>query len=270
GVAAVVPDEVRELATDVSHDLIGSASFWDGDTGTDLATRGEGVIVGLLDTGINPHHPSFAATAGDGYVHTNPFGSGNFLGVCDPSHPNPEPIGDAKLIGECNFHPSSPNAQDVQGHGSHVASTIAGNIHEATFTMGNSTITRTIQGVAPRANIVSYLVCFPTCPVSSSVAAADQAIADGVDVLSFSISGTDSPWTDLVDLAFLEAYQAGIFVAAAAGNEGPGAGTVAHTGPWNAAVAASTHERVVGHTVDVFTDSGPVPGLTGLLAPPGG
>src|SRR5690606_18399875 len=172
-------------------------------------------------------------------------------------------------IGAWNFHPSSPNAQDVQGHGSHVASTIAGNIHEATFTMGNSTVTRTIQGVAPRANIVSYLVCFPTCPVSSSVAAVDQAIADGVDVLNFSISGTDSPWTDLVDLAFLEAYQAGIFVAAAAGNEGPGAGTVAHTGPWNAAVAASTHERVVGHTVDVFTASGRARGLPGLQAQPG-
>src|SRR5690606_31007211 len=89
------------------------------------------------------------------------------------------------------------------------------------------------------------------------------------DVLNFSISGSDSPWIDLVDQAFLEAYQAGIFVAAAAGNEGPGAGTVAHTGPWNAAVAASTHERVIGHTVDVSTSSGPVAGLTDLPAPPG-
>src|SRR5690606_227053 len=269
GVAAVVPDELRALAAGVSHDLLGAASFWDGDPGADLATRGEGVIVGLLDTGINPHHPSFAATAGDGYVHTNPFGSGNFLGVCDPSHPNHEPICNDQLIGAWNFHPSSPNAQDVQGHGSHVASTIAGNIHEVTFRIGNEQFTRTIQGVAPRANIVSYLVCFPTCPVSSSVAAVDQAIADGVDVLNFSVSGTRNPWTDLVDLAFLEAYQAGIFVAAAAGNDGPGAGTVAHTGPWNAAVAASTHGRVVGHTVDL-TAPGPVPPeLTGLPAPPG-
>src|SRR5690606_41760065 len=115
--------------------------------------------------------------------------------------------------------------------------------------MGTSTITRTIQGVAPRANIVSYLVCFPTCPVSSSVAAVDQAIADGVDVLNFSVSGTRNPWTDLVDLAFLEAYQAGIFAAAAAGNDGPGAGTVAHTGPWHAAGAASTNGPVAGQPV---------------------
>ncbi len=270
GVAEVVPDEVRELTTDTSHGLIGSFSIWNGETGSDVGTRGEGVIVGLLDTGINPHHPSFAAVSpGDGYVHTNPFGSGNFVGVCDPSHPNHEPICNDKLIGAWNFHPSSPNAQDADGHGSHVASTIAGNIHKAEFTVGNDLVGREIQGVAPRANIISYLVCFPTCPTTSSVAAVNQAIADGVDVLNYSISGSDNPWNDLVDQAFLEAYQAGIFVAAAAGNDGPGAGTVAHTGPWNAAVAASTHERVIGHTVDVFEDGAPVSGLTALPAAPG-
>src|SRR5690606_21278653 len=118
------------------------------------------------------------------YVHQNPYGSGNFVGVCDPSHPQHEPICNDKLIGAWNFHPSSPNAQDVDGHGSHVGSTIAGNKHEATFSIGSDVYTRTVQGVAPRANVISYLVCFPTCPQTSSVAAVNQAIADGVDVLN--------------------------------------------------------------------------------------
>jgi subtilisin family serine protease len=269
GVAAVYRDTLRELDTDVSHDLIRSASIWDGDTSHSMATRGEGVIVGMLDTGVNPNHPSFAATDGDGYTHTNPFGAGNFVGVCDPGHPNHEDICNDKLIGAWNFHPSSPSAQDWNNHGSHVGSTIAGNRHEAVFTVGTDVFTRTVQGVAPRANVISYLVCFPTCPGTSSVAAVDQAIADGVDVLNYSITGVDNPWNDIVDLAFLEGFNAGIFIAASAGNDGPGASTVAKTGPWNASVAASTHNRIIANTLDA-TEPTPVPSsLVGMGAVPG-
>jgi hypothetical protein len=268
-VVAVYRDTLRHLDTDVSHDLIGSAAIWDGETGKSMATRGEGIIVGMLDTGVNPDHPSFAATDGDGYTHTNPYGSGNFVGVCDPGAPNHEDICNDKLIGAWNFHPNSPSAQDWNDHGSHVGSTIAGNKHEAVFAVGPDVFTRTIQGVAPRANVISYLVCFPTCPETSSVAAVDQAVADGVDVLNYSITGVDNPWNDLVDLAFLEGFNAGIFIAASAGNDGPGAGTVAKTGPWNASVAASTHNRIIANTLDA-TEPAPVPPtLVGMGAVPG-
>src|SRR5699024_10504013 len=129
---------------------------------------------------------------------------------------------------------------------------------------------RTVQGVAPRANVIAYKVCgLWGCFSSDSVAAVDQAILDGVDVLNYSISGGDRPWTDAVDLAFLEAYEAGIFVAASAGNDGPGASTVAKTAPWNAAVAATTHQRVIANVLDV-TGPGEVPDeLTGIAAVPG-
>jgi hypothetical protein len=100
--------------------------------------------------------------------------------------------------------------------------------------------------VLPPANIVAYKVCNPGCPGTASIAAVNSAIAtDEVDVLNYSISGSDSPWNDPVDIAFLDASNAGIFVSASAGNAGPGASTVAKTGPWNAAVAASTHSRVI-------------------------
>ncbi|PZF81136.1 S8 family serine peptidase [Jiangella anatolica] len=269
GVAAVYRDVEREPLTDVSHELINTPSIWAGETGGEAGTRGEGVLVGVIDGGINPDHPSFAATGGDGYTPANPFGAGTYVGVCAPDHPDHEDICNDKLVGAWNLHPASPSAQDVDGHGSHTASTAAGNVHEAEVTVGSGTFTRTVQGVAPHANVISYLVCAPSCPSTSSVAAVEQAIADGVDVLNYSISGADDPWNDVVDLAFLEAFNAGVFVATSAGNDGPGESTVAHTGPWNAAVAATTHYRAFANTVDA-TGPAPVPdGLTGLPAVPG-
>ncbi|MEV0881445.1 S8 family serine peptidase [Micromonospora echinofusca] len=265
GVSAVVPDEVLELTTDTSNALIQSPAVWEGRTAENVGTRGEGAIVGILDSGINPDHPSFAAVDGDGYRHTNPYGAGRYVGVCAPTHPQHKAICNDKLIGAWSM--VGADARDDNGHGSHTASTAAGNRHEATMTVGTSTHKVTVSGVAPRANVISYKVCMAIgCLSSATIAAVDQAIADGVDVLNYSISGRDDPWKDLVDQAFLEAYSAGIFVAASAGNSGPGASTVAKTAPWNMSVAAVSHERVIAHRLDV-TGPTPVPAaLTGIAA----
>lgn len=269
GVAAVYPETVREMTTDVSNDIIGSPAVWGGDTGSGAATRGEGVIVGILDSGINPEHPSFAAVDGEGYQHENPLGAGSYLGVCDPSNAGQadEAICNDKLIGAWAFDPRSTSAQDTDGHGSHTASTAAGNVHEATFDIGGTEFTRTVSGVAPRANVIAYRVCVTDCPTGAILAGINQAVIDGVDVLNYSISGSDSPWSDPVELAFLDAFNAGVFVAAAAGNDGPGASTVAHTGPWTAAAAASTTSRAFVQTMDVTPASGT--GLTGIATVPG-
>ncbi|MGW1060607.1 S8 family serine peptidase [Micromonospora rubida] len=266
GVAAVVPDQALTLETDTSNALIQSAAVWQGQTAGEVATRGEGVIVGVLDSGVNPGHPSFAAVDGDGYRHTNPFGAGNYVGVCASTHPRPEAICNDKLIGAWSMA-AGTNARDDHGHGSHTASTAAGNRHQATITVGTDSHTLTISGVAPRANIISYKVCVTTlCNSSATIAAVDQAITDGVDVLNYSISGRDNPWNDLVDQAFLEAYSAGIFVAASAGNNGPAASTVAKTAPWNMSVAAVSHERVVAHRLDVTGPTPAPPALTSVAA----
>jgi hypothetical protein len=263
GVVAVEPDLEYELTTDVSHELIGSAAVWNGDTGPELPTSGEGVVVGMLDSGINPHHPAFAATDGDGYTHTNPYDG--YLGVCDPAHPDHDPICNDKLVGAWSLV-SQASAQDTNGHGSHTASTAAGNRHEVTLSYGADEFTRTVQGVAPRANLVSYRVCIESCPVTAILAGVNQAIADGVDVLNYSISGADSPWGNSISRAFLEAFGAGVFVAASAGNSGPGAGTVAHTAPWNASVAATTTDRTFANILSVL---GPEPVPPELAAVPG-
>ena len=268
GIVAVEPDQQWELDTDVSNDIINSPAIWEGETGSDVGTRGEGVIVGMLDTGVNPDHPSFAATDGDGYTHTNPFGAGNYVGVCAPDDPKHEDICSDKLIGAYDFTGSS-SAQDDNGHGSHTGSTMAGNRHTAVFDVGSDTYELTVSGVAPRANVISYRVCAFLCSSTASVAAVEQAIIDGTDVLNYSISGPDNPWNNTVDLAFLSAYEAGIFVAASAGNDGPGEGTVAKTAPWNAAVAATNSPRLIAHDVSV-TGPTPVPEeVLGLAGVPG-
>ena len=99
---------------------------------------------------------------------------------------------------------------------------------------------------------MSYKVCgLEGCFPSDSAAAVEQAILDGVDVVNFSISGGTDPFSDVVELAFLDAYGAGIVVAASAGNAGPGAGTTDHRGPWTLTVAASTQTRQFTSTLTV-------------------
>ena len=100
GVKSVNPDSAFEPTTDASPSWIGATSIWDGsNTGSLPGTQGEGVIVGILDTGINMDHPSFADEGDDGYNHTNPLG--HFVGWCNPAEPEYDPtlVCNDKLIG---------------------------------------------------------------------------------------------------------------------------------------------------------------------------
>jgi subtilisin family serine protease len=263
-----------EQDTDIGPTLVGARTIWNGISmplgdGPDRA-HGEGVVVGIIDSGINFGSPSFAATDPlDGYVHTNPNGAGIFLGTCAPGGVDAGRCND-KLIGGYDFvcgapgnsciagRREEPGFGDTNGHGSHTASTAAGNSRQTTFNGAPVTI----SGVAPRANVIAYDVCYTListgqglCPNVSSVAAVNQAVADGVDVINFSIGGGASPWNDAVSLAFLNAANAGVFVAASAGNSGPGPATLGHVEPWVTSSAASRH-RLGGFT-SVLSVSGP-------------
>ena len=265
------------LDTDTGPALIGAPPVWDGSIpGAPGPYRGEGVVVGIIDSGINFGSPSFAAVGPvDGYVHSNPLGSGNYLGTCAPGGVDAGRCND-KLIGGYDFvcgapenactaadSREEPGFGDTNGHGSHTASTAAGNLRDAVFS-GN---TLRISGVAPHANIIAYDVCYTQistgrglCGNTSTTAAVNQAVADGiVDVLNYSISGGTSPWTESTSLAFLGAVDAGIFVAASAGNSGPGPNTMGHHEPWVSSTAAANHGRGGFGIAMSVTGPAPVP-----------
>ncbi|MGH8171915.1 MAG: S8 family serine peptidase, partial [Rhodanobacteraceae bacterium] len=205
------------------------------------------------------------------YVHANPNGAGTYIGLCGPTAPNGD-LGHCndKLIGMYDFTSTSPtrSGNDLGGHGSHTASTVAGNHWVAPFGGG----TFTISGVAPHANIIAYRVCTTGCPSSASSQAVNQSVIDNADVINFSISGGVSPWGDSVSVAFRNAVAAGIFVAASAGNDGPDAGSTNHVEPWVETVAASTKNNVVGFAFNLTAPGTPPPTTQNLplrpAAPP--
>ena len=258
GVRRVEAGVALTLQTDNGPAWIGADGAYDG-TGTydGIGTRGEGIIVGVIDSGVNHDHPSFAATGPvDGYVHENPLtdpitGLPTYVGACDPV--TGQPFCNDKLIGVWDFTGTTPH--DDNGHGSHTASTTAGNVVDAVLSAPTIDLDRRISGVAPHANIISYKGCITTpaigtCLTPETDAAIDQAVADGVDVINFSIGGpAGDPWSDSGALGFLAAQAAGIFVATSAGNDGPKAATLGSPAdaPWLTSVAASTHDRSLGN-----------------------
>jgi uncharacterized repeat protein (TIGR01451 family) len=275
GVEAVYLDELLQLETDRSPAFIGAPTVWNDLGGQESA--GEGVIVGVLDTGIWPEHPSFSDPDPSGKPYAAPPPPLVGTRACEFGSAVP---GDAsftcnnKLIGADRFMNTYDffigllpeefvSARDDNGHGTHTSSTAAGNANVAASIFGVSR--GTISGIAPRAHVIMYKVCGDQgCFGSDSAAAVQEAIRDGVNVINFSISGGTNPYSDAVELAFLDAYTAGVFVAASAGNSGPGAETVAHRGPWVTTVAASTTDRAFKNTVTLFGAGGSTLQISGV------
>jgi len=267
GVVSVEKDYLMQPATDAGPEWIGAKGIWDGSTTGGLpGTKGEGVIVGIIDTGINMDHPSFADVGGDGYDHTNPFGSNNYVGLC-ATEPGSYQCND-KLIGAWDYADGAlefDGPEDQDGHGSHTASTAAGNVvYSATIEAATTVVTAAmISGVAPHANIIAYDACDDDgCANSAMMAAADQAVADGVDVINYSIGGgPGNPWTGAGAMNWLGVRDAGVFVATSAGNDGPAAETMGSpaNSPWMLSVGASTHNRKFSNSLTDMAGGGTPP-----------
>ena len=260
GVVAVQSDSLRQPLTDASAGFIGATSLYPSLGGAPNA--GKGVIFGVLDSGAWPEHPSLADQGNlsapppkaDGTPRTCDFGDNPLTPANDPFVCNHKLIGGKPFL---DTYLSSParaaaevyqTARDSDGHGTHTGTTSAGDVVTSAKVFG---VERgPIGGIAPGAWVSVYKVCGEQgCFSSDSAAAVAQAILDGVKVINFSISGGTNPFTDPVELAFLDAYAAGVFVSASAGNDGPGAGTANHLSPWVTTVAASTQKREFDSTL---------------------
>ena len=288
-VRAVYLDELLQLDTEVSPEFIGADDLWDDLGGQSSA--GEGIVVGVLDSGIWPEHASYSDPDPGGKSYPAPPtapGSNGILAssglTCDFGNTTFNPADAAftcnnKLIGAYNFTDTYvavegllpqeyDSARDANGHGTHTSSTAAGNGNVPTLLLG---VNRGfVSGISPRSHVIMYKVCGESgCFGSDSMHAVDQAILDEVDVLNYSISGGGDPYGDAVSLAFLAAYDAGVLVTPSAGNDGPGADTVSHREPWTMTVGASTTDRHFISTIDLTADNSDTLQLTGATVTDG-
>ena len=270
GVVAVQADELNQLLTDSSPGFIGAPTVYKALRKKD-GTAGDGAIVGVLDSGAWPEHPSFAdpgigapPAKADGTPRTCNFGDNPLTPDSDVYACNDKLISGEPFLKTYNAtYPGAEtyanSARDSNGHGTHTATTSAGSPVANAVVLG---VDRgAVHGIAPGAHVAVYKVCGADgCFSSDSVSAVEQAIRDGVDVINFSISGGTQPFTDPVELAFFDAYAAGVFVATSAGNDGP-LPPPPTTEPWVTTVAASTQQRAFQSTLTVQ-------GVTRPLAPP--
>ncbi len=263
GVVAVQPVYYYDLALDAGPQWIGAPAIWNGPVG--LKSRGEGIVIGILDSGINWESEFFADLGGDGFNHTNPRGTQ--LGLCS----DPEVLCNDKLIGVYDFTDEGTKGRDPNGHGSHVASIAAGNVLSFGITFpGVPQIVFNIAGVANHANLTAYKICknpadggLPVCAFDDIVAGLEQAMMDDVDVVNLSIGGAAvfDPWNGLQDPfttdteLLLQMRTQGIVAASSAGNSGPQAGSVSlpATAPWVIAAGNITHNRLLGERLEQLT-----------------
>jgi subtilisin family serine protease len=269
GVKSVLPDKPQEGNTNLSPNFIHADQFWK--FTNELGGRqGEGVIVGVIDTGIWPEHPSFSDPDPSGKPYSPP--PSKWQGNCEqPKDGSASITCNNKLIGARAFletckaiqglAPGEPDsARDVYGHGTHVTGTAAGNFGVKAELFGLPQ--GTVSGIAPRAHIAVYRT---GCGASGSgrsftsdvVAAVQQAILDGVDIINYSVGGNADVYTEPAALAFFDAYKAGVFVSVSSSwaNDRPLDFThIGHSEPWTTSVVAATLPRLFLSEVTLSAD----------------
>jgi subtilisin family serine protease len=242
--------------------LDGPSGAWNAEFGTP-EHAGEGVVVGVIDTGFWPESPSLAALPGprpdEALIKQKWYADG--VDKCDEgaSHPvacNNKVIGaryyDKTGLGT-GFPAEFQSPRDYDGHGTHTAGTALGE-HDIPATINGEAVGH-VSGMAPAARLAVYKALWRQDDGEGSggtidlVQAIDDAVTDGVDIINYSVSGSSTYVVDPTSIAFFNAAAAGVFIATSAGNSGPDTSTVAHVTPWTTTVAASSHDRGAEKTV---------------------
>ncbi len=281
-VLQVWEDEVRPLTTDQSITFLGLFEPETGLRGTP-GLDGDGIVIAMIDSGIAPQHPALqdSREADRPSMCLSDWAENTFLGLwlcrryekrddeiifeplegwageCQAGEQFEATDCNNKIIGARYFSAGAEatgpiddgeimSARDVDGHGTHTATTAAGNRVKASIF--NTFIGR-IEGVAPAARISVYKACWlrpgdsrASCNTSDLANAIDAAVADGVDIINYSVGSSMTRVTAPDDIALMAANKAGVFTVVAAGNDGPSFNTIGSPagGPWVLTAAAST------------------------------
>ncbi len=247
-VKAVYPEKIYYPTLYPSCNLINVQALWDNPAIHSAADAGRGIKIAIMDAGIHHQAPMFSGT-GFNFPPDIPA-----PGLGDPRNNNGKIIvsrayfnpDDPPLEGDTNVWPGEHGIS----HGVHVAGIAAGNPVTAAY-LGFQT---KISGVAPAAWLMSYRVFYPHQSGSGGVntteglAALEDIVADGADVLNFSVGGapdSSGGYYDLLDRTLINAAKSGIFVVAANGNSGPGLGTMDHPSADYINVAASSKSSIL-------------------------
>ncbi|XP_057842556.2 subtilisin-like protease SBT1.8 [Cryptomeria japonica] len=246
GCLAVIPSSVRQIHTTHSPQFLGL-----GGSPNNLWPRshyGKDVIVGVIDTGIWPESRSFN-DKGLGPV------SAKWKGVCqsgelfNSSHCNRKLIGARYFFKgyEARYGSLSKSelksARDIEGHGTHCASTAAGSaVGGENF---NGFANGTATGMAPQARVAVYKIVWDGhIDGSDAIAAIEMAVSDGVDIISKSIGGPEMPfYNDAIAIGAFKAMAKGVFFSLSAGNFGSLYSSIQNTAPWVMTVGASSIDR---------------------------
>ncbi|XP_050233688.1 CO(2)-response secreted protease-like [Mercurialis annua] len=244
GVASVFPDPVFQLHTTHSWDFL----KYQLDVELDQlpSSGGSDTVIGLIDSGIWPESESFSDK------DMGPVPS-HWKGTCVEGYNFNSSHCNRKLIGARYYNSPEDDedktyqtARDMVGHGSHTASTAAGAMVPRASYYGLAE--GTARGGSPGSRIAAYRVCSANgCYGSSILKAFDDAIADGVHVLSISLGAPSSFMPELdkdpISIGAFHAVENGITVVCSAGNDGPYPRTVVNSAPWILTVGATTIDR---------------------------
>ncbi|KAJ7962276.1 Subtilisin-like protease SBT4.14 [Quillaja saponaria] len=244
-VLSVLPNQYRKLHTTRSWDFVGLAL----NASRKLKIESN-IVVGLFDTGITPESESFSD---DGFDPPPTKWKGTCKRYANFSGCNNKIIGATYFKLDGNPDPVDILSPiDVNGHGTHTSSTLAGNLvpNASLFDLAKGTS----RGAVPSARIAMYKVCWESsgCSDMDIIAAFDAAIHDGVDVISLSIGGGSADYaSDAIAIGAYHALRKGIITVASAGNGGPSLGTVTNHAPWIVTVAASGIDRGFKNKVEL-------------------